>query len=135
MSLPDIHLTHAIVTYYRDGAYTTYPDGTTWAAQPHETPHYYEIANRCGYAGDILAYCREHEICHHLIGEALYADGLSPVLWALAHRQPVDDRDAALEEAAVMMFQRWVRADERPIIGGVDWDGLKARALALMGAA
>jgi hypothetical protein len=126
------HVGRAIVTFYPEGAFTTYPDGATFAAQPHATPHYQVIAHRCGYGDDLLAYCREHEVCRHLIGEALYADGRSPVLWNLAHRVPVDDREAALEEAAVMTLQRWLRADERPIIGGVDWDALKRRALALL---
>ena len=78
-----------------------------------------------------LAYCREHEVFHHVVGAVFYF-GPSPVLWRLAHGEPVDEKYAALEEATVMALQRWVRAGERPIIGGVDWDALKAQCLALL---
>lgn len=131
----------AVVTYYADGAYSTYPDGTSYAAQPHDTEHYDMIAARCGYSVPAwsddawkarMAYCREHEVLHHLVGAWFY-DGPSPVLWALAHGQDVSPAAAALEEAMVMTCQRWVRADERPIIGGVDWDRFKAEALAVLG--
>lgn len=142
-----IRIGPAVVTYTLEGALTTYDDGTTWGAQPHDTLHYDEIAGRCGYhpsswlaltvaggaarAAARLAYCREHEVVHHLVGEVFYG-GPSPVLWALAHGRDVEPQAAALEEAMVMLVQRWVRAGERPIIGGVNWDGLKARALALL---
>ena len=134
----------ATVTYTPDGALSTFADGTSFGAQPHDTPHYDQIAERCGYglglgwgddtrrADGRLRYCREHEVFHHLAGEVFYG-GASPVLWLLAHGREPDTAAAALEEAMVMTLQRWVRAGERPIIGGVDWDDLKARALALLG--
>jgi hypothetical protein len=33
---------------------------------------------------------------------------------------------------AAQTFQRWLRANERPILGGVDWDDLKRDALCMM---
>lgn len=143
-----ITLTHATVTYTPEGCYSTFTDGSSYGAHPHDTSDYDEIAKRCGYwtwgayrghppadkrAGARLDYCREHEVCHHLVGEAFYS-GPSPVLWALAHGSEVTPQEAALEEAMVMTLQRWIRAGERPIIGGVDWTGLKQRALEVLDA-
>jgi hypothetical protein len=124
----------ALVTYYQDGAYSTYPDGTSYAAQPHDTADYDVIGGRCGYGRGPdarMAYAREHEVLHHLVGHWFFF-GPSPVLWTLAHGLPISAQDAALEEAMVMTCQRWVRAGERPIIGGVDWDRFKREALALL---
>jgi hypothetical protein len=140
-----ITLPHATVTYTPEGCVSTFADGTSYGAHPHDTPHYDEIARRCGYLGAHrwghlhpwlsadarLAYCREHEVFHHSVGEHFYGR-VSPVLWALAHGRDVSPEEAALEEAMVMTLQRWVRAGERPIIGGVDWDGLKRQALGLL---
>jgi hypothetical protein len=125
----------ATITYTPDGALTTYWDEASYGAQPHDTPDYATIAERCGYGvgpAARLAYCREHEVCHHVVSE--WITGVeSKVLWPLAHGFDPDPADAVLEEALAMAFQRWLRAGERPIIGGVDWDGLKARTLALLG--
>ena len=129
-----IRLRWASVTYDPTGCWFEFMDGTGYGSNPHETPHYREIAARCGYGSDLLAYCREHEYIHHVIGEELYR-GPSPVLWQLAHGRPVDPGLAAVEEAAVMTLQRWVRAGERPIIGGVEWDRIKARCLSDLNAA
>ncbi|MFS0771052.1 hypothetical protein [Sphingomonas sp. 1P08PE] len=147
-----IRINDATVTYTADGAHTAYDDGSSYGAQPHATAHYDEIADRCGYlaratvatwpldpsddeeAAARLAYCREHEVFHHIVGGLFYG-GRSPILWALAHGSEVTPEQAALEEAMVMTVQRWVRAGERPIIGGVEWDAVRANALALFEAA
>lgn len=121
----------ATLTFYPEGAFTSYADGTSYAAQPHDTHHYAVIAHRCGYGDDILAYAREHEACHHIAAEWI-CGWTSKVLWPLAHGREPDPYDAISEEALTMTFQRWLRANERPIIGGVNWDGLKGRALALL---
>lgn len=133
----------AVVRWTPDGALTTYGDGSSYGAQPHDTPHYDEIAERCGYGlglpwGDAqrraqgrLRYCREHEVCHHVVAEWILGRE-SQVLWPLAHGYEPDQAEAIAEEALTMTFQRWLRAGERPIIAGVDWDGLKARALAAL---
>ncbi len=124
----------ATVAYSPDGAISTYADGASYGAQPHDTHHYHLVAHRCGYGDDVMAYAREHEVFHHLVGARFYG-GPSPVLWALAHGQDVTPEAAAVEEAMVMTCQRWVRANERPIIGGVDWDGFRGQALGLLDAA
>lgn len=137
-------LDYAEVILTDDGCYSQFADGSTWGSQPHDTPHYDEIAKRCGYlkAGQPdderravarMAYCREHEVCHHVVGAVFYK-GPSPVLWALAHGGDVTPEAAALEEAMVMTLQRWLRAGERPIIGGVDWDAIKLRLALLLDA-
>jgi hypothetical protein len=95
-------------------------------------PHYHVIAHRCGYGDDLLAYAREHELFHLLVEEWLF-DRPSRILWGLAHGRPLGAHDAAYEEMMAQAAQRFVRAAERPIIGGVGWDGLKARALDLLG--
>jgi len=126
-----IQLRFAAVTYTEDGCISWFGDGTFWGAQPHYTHHYHVIAHRLGYGDDVLAYCREHEVCHHLICEWLL-ERHSPILWGLAHGEEIDPNAAVFEEMGAQALQRWVRANERPIIGGVDWDSLKQRALELM---
>lgn len=128
-----IQIGTATLTFYPDGAFTTYSDGATYAAQPHDTHHYHVIAHRCGYGDDILRYAREHEACHHFVSEWI-GGYTSKVLWPLAHGAQPDRYEAISEEALTMTLQRWLRANERPIIAGVDWDALKARALALLDA-
>lgn len=126
-----VRLRSASVVYTPEGCVSRFLDGTSWGAQPHDTPHYHVIAHRCGYGADLLAYCREHEVCHHILAEWLHGRP-SGVLWALAHGREVSPGEAAAEELGVHALQRWVRAAERPIVGGVDWDELKAFALAVL---
>lgn len=144
-------LDYAEVVLTDDGCFSRFADGSAWGSQPHDTPHYDEIAERCGYlaletvttwpldptdeqrAAARLAYCREHEVCHHVVGAVFY-HAPSPVLWALAHGGDVTPEHAALEEAMVMTLQRWFRAGERPIIGDVDWDALRLRLALLLDA-
>jgi hypothetical protein len=138
-----IRIGTATLTYAPGGCVTAYDDGTSYGAHPHDTPDYDEITRRCGYweawpglgpllrAQARLRYCREHEASHHIVSEWIMGRS-SQVLWPLAHGYDPDPADAVQEEALTMTFQRWLRANERPIIGGVDWNGLKARALALL---
>lgn len=115
------------------GCVSTFDDGASWGAHPHPADHHYNvIAHRCGYGEDLMAYAVEHEVCHHLLADEL-GSGVSPVIWALAHGQAPDTNAAAIEEIAVHALQRWIRANERPIVGEVDWDAIKARARALLG--
>lgn len=100
-------------------------------ARPHKTPHYHVIAHRCGYGDDVSAYCVEHEFAHCFIEERLY-NRPSIVLWSLAHNVELEAKKALYEEVAAQTFQRWLRANERPILAGVDWDGLKRDALELL---
>lgn len=43
-------------------------------------------------------------------------------------------RESVEEEIAAQVLQRWLRANERPIVSGVDWDAMKRDALELLGA-
>jgi hypothetical protein len=124
----------ATLTKYDGGCFTQYEDGSSYGAHHHETPHYYVISHRLGYGDDLARYCFEHEACHHMAAEWIFGH-TSKVLWPLAHGRDPDPADAVMEEMAAMTLQRWLRANERPIIGSVDWSGIKTRALALLDAA
>jgi hypothetical protein len=110
------------------GCITTFPDETSIESFPHDIPHYYVIAHRCGYGDNLLWYCREHDFFHAFC-EEYFHDRPSPVLWSLAHGEEVI---STYEEIVVQTCQRWVRSNERPIIGGVDWDAFRARAVELL---
>lgn len=126
-----IELQHARISWTDDGAVSVFADGAEIGTLPHFTPHYHVIAHRCGYGDDVLAYAREHDFCHHFVAERLRG-AASAVLYPLAHGRDPEPGDALFEEIAVQAFQRWLRANERPILGGFDWDQLKADALQLL---
>lgn len=128
-----IQIGNATIEYTPQGCVTHYPDGTSYGAHPHVTHHYHVVSHRCGYGDDILRYAREHEACHHIVSEWI-AGRRSDVLWPLAHGYEPDPAEAVFEEAMTMTLQRWLRASERPIIGGVDWCDIKRRALEVLGA-
>ena len=113
------------------GTCTRFPDGTSCPSVAHDSAHYHVIAHRCGYGGDLAAYTFEHDFAHAFVEERLHCRP-SKVLWGLAHGVMLSGHDAAYEEIAAQTFQRWLRANERPIIGGVNWDALKHEALALL---
>lgn len=124
-----IHTRHAFVSFTDWGCTTLFTDGSTVPAQAHhDDPHYRVIAHRCGYQDDTLAYAREHEVAHLIVEEVLHGRP-SRVLWGLAHDAPLDAHDAAYEEAMAQTLQRFVRANEQPIIGGVDWGAMRSRFL------
>lgn len=111
------------------GCATDFPDGTNLESFPHEIPHYYVIAHRCGYGDDLLDYCREHDFFHAFC-EEYFHNRASPVLWGLAHQMDVED--STYEELLVQSCQRWVRGNERPIIGNIDWDDFKKQSIGLL---
>lgn len=115
------------------GVETVFPDGAINGAWPHDEPHYHAIAHRLGYEGDILQYCREHELAHNLVAE--HFNSHSPVLWALAHGETPCAMIAAAEESLAINLQRYARANEHPFVDRVDWTLLKARFLSLAGRA
>jgi hypothetical protein len=123
-----IYLDHARVIYNATGCLTIFNDGTRWGSYPHDTHHYHVVAHRTGYGDDILGYCREHEVAHLVIEQMLH-DRPSRVLWALAHGEEISPADSAYEEFAAMTLQRFIRARERPIVGGVPWDEIRDFAL------
>jgi hypothetical protein len=127
-----IHLRHAVIDLTDFGCISTFADGAVLPSQAHYTPHYYVVSHRTGCGDDVVAYAFRHDFVHHFLAERLL-DKPSPALWGAAHGNPVSPGEAAIEESAVMTFQKWLHANERPIIGpGVDWDALKAEALALL---
>jgi hypothetical protein len=89
---------------------------------------YAAVAHRLGYEYDLRRYCQEHDVAHLVIEEALHARP-SRVLWGLAHGDPLSPQEAAYEELAAQSLQRFCRANERPIIGSVDWDAMRNQFL------
>ena len=122
-----IELKYATVFFMDWGCRTCFDDGTSADAIPHHTNHYHVIAHRLGYGDNVLAYCQEHEFCHSFLEERLH-NRPSQVLWGVAHGNMLSGPAATYEELAAQTFQRWLRANERPISSGVDWDTLKAQA-------
>jgi hypothetical protein len=121
-----LQLRYCSIEWTEAGARTVFPDGAETTAWPHpEQPHYHVISHRCGYGDDVLAYAREHELAHALVGEEILREP-SHVLDSLAHGVTPDRGLAVVEEMAVATLLRWVRANERPIIADWDWDALKA---------
>jgi hypothetical protein len=125
-----IDLRFAVLEATREGAVTHFFDKTSYGALPHdEEPHYHYLAYRYGHDGDTLAYCRCHELCHHLVAEAFGSH--SPVIYALAHGEKPSPMIAAAEEALAMTLHRYAMTGEPPMIEGVPWADLKARFLKL----
>jgi len=128
-----IQIGTATLALTEQGCVSSYPDASSYGAYPHNTPHYHVIAHRCGYGDDLRRYCVEHEAAHHIVSEWIVGHP-SHVIWSLAHGDEPHQGVATLEEMAAQQFQRWLRANERPSIGGADWDDLKHRALVLLDA-
>jgi hypothetical protein len=126
-----IQLRFCQLEYTAAGAVTHWPDGSRWGALPHDEPHYHYLAYRYGHDGDTAAYCRDHELCHHLIGEAFGSHSL--VIWSLAHGEQPAPMVAAAEEALAHTLHRYAMTGEPPLIEGVDWDGLRDKFLTLKG--
>lgn len=120
-----IHLRFASLEFTPDGAVTHFHDGSSWGAHPHDEPHYHYLAYRYGHDGDTLAFCRTHELAHHLVCEGLGSHSL--VLWALAHGEKPTPMVSAAEEALAGVLHRYAMTGEPPLIEGIDWHSLKAR--------
>ena len=110
----------------------TFDDGAVCTAVPHDTPNYHVIAHRCGYGSDIAAYCFEHEVAHALVAEWFWGTP-SPVLRGVATKNLLSGKEAAFEELMAQTLQRYHRAHEWPIIGGVEWGDLRARFKEMVG--
>lgn len=123
-----IELKHCAIEFTEYGVVTKLQDGSECPAWPHwKDPHYTVISHRCGYRDDLLSYCREHEFVHSFLAEKLTGE-VSTVVWNSAHDLPFP-QDALYEEALVQTFQRWLRANEEPIMAGADWGQLKEESL------
>lgn len=120
----------AKVVFTETGCYTSYEDGTSYASHTHGTHHYHVISHRLGYEDDILRYCREHELLHHVAGYWIKSRH-SEVIWPLAHGEKPDLIVSMNEELLVQTLQRWIRCNERPFIADVDWGIIKRNYLDL----
>lgn len=127
-----IRCRYADVHPFAWGALVRFPDGAEVPAeaQPND-PHYRVASHRCGYQDDVVAYAVEHEVAHLIVCEFLF-DRPSPVLRGLATGNPLSAEEAALEEMGSQALQRFVRASERPLVGGVDWNAMRARFLEVL---
>jgi hypothetical protein len=131
-SVRQIHLRFAKIEETDFGCVTTLNSGLIVPAWPHpELPHYHIVSHRCGYGDDLKRYCFEHDFAHLFLCEKLL-ERQCPVLWGMAINKEVPAQEAAFEEMAAQAFQVWLRANERPFVGGIDWDLLKAEALAYL---
>lgn len=124
-----IRLEYCDIEWTELGARVVFPDGAETCAHPHpEEPHYHVIAHRCGYGDDLLAYCREHELAHAIVAQE-FRGWVSWALHAQAHGYTPTAFSSTYEEIVAQTLQRWARANERPIVGGVDWDAIKDKFL------
>lgn len=117
---------YGCVTYFEDGS-----EASAWPAW--DDPHYRVISHRLGYGDDLLSYCREHDFCHCVVEQSLH-DRPSRVIWALAHGTVLSGPESSYEEFAAQALQRFLRANEWPIVSGVDWEAIKWKALELLDA-
>jgi hypothetical protein len=129
-----VQLRYASIERTDFGCVTHFLDGAFVNSVPHDTHHYHVISHRCGYGDDILAYNFEHDFLHSFLCEFLF-DEPSKVLWGEAHGESLLGEHAAFEEISVQTFQRFLRANERPIVSDVDWDHLRREAMAMLEAA
>lgn len=112
------------------GCVTKFRDGAILNSIPHDTPHYYVIAHRCGYGDDILRYCQEHDLAHLVFTEHF---NHRTVLWDVAKGNKPDRIMAIFEELSAQSLQRYARCNEEPIVSDVDWSIVRDRFLFLAG--
>jgi hypothetical protein len=131
--LKTITLRYCVIEPTERGCITYFEDGTSAPAHAHpEMHHSHVISHRLGYGDDVERYTLEHEACHSIVAEWFF-DRPSDVLWAIAHGKMLSGHESVYEEMAAQVLQRWLRANERPIVSGVRWDDLKAYALEKLG--
>jgi hypothetical protein len=107
-----------------------FPDGSLTRAYPRDTPEYREIARNLGFGEDTARMNRTHDPAHCVLAEAR---GLPypPVLWAVAHGEPVTEAHYA-EETDVMALQLYSNGGPRPE-GDLDWDAMRDRLMEVAG--
>lgn len=126
-----LRLRYCTIEFHPWGARTLFKGGASIDARPHDTHHYHVIAHRCGYGDDTLRYCQEHEVCHSLVAEWFYNQPSRVLLNLALGFTP--RLDAPFEEVMTQTLQRFLRANERPIVGDVNWDGLRDYARSILG--
>lgn len=119
-----LQLRYVSVLAVPTGLVSRFEDGTSWGAETHDVGHYHYLAWAYGHQGDLVAYCRAHELCHHLIAEAF--GQASPVIWALAHGERPGPMVAAAEEALAHVLHRLAFTGAPALIEGLCWDDLAA---------
>lgn len=100
------------VRIFEDDRYleTIMRDETKVPAAPQDDEAYRQTARDLGYGDDVWRMCKEHEIAHTELMQAL---GLqySPTLWAVAHGHKAgilgNPGEMAAEEQLVLAYQRW----------------------------
>jgi hypothetical protein len=124
----------------RSACTTIFPDGASVPARPRATRAYRARATHLGYAADAAgnaACSREHELLHTWLAERC-GRGVSPTLWAVAHRQRLDRDSAGFEEDVVLAFQRFLNTSRKGralrllVWLGHDLAALRQEALALL---
>jgi len=126
-----IKLKYCEMEFNPTGCTTFWEDGSFLNSIPHYNDHHYHvISHRCGYGDDVLSYCQEHDLSHNIVAES-FLSSRSPVLWGVANKRVLEVFSVASEEILSQVLQRFVRAGERPIVGGQDWDALRWRFLEL----
>lgn len=125
-----LKLRYCSIEWNEAGSRVLFPGSGETCAFPHpEVPHYHVIAHRCGYADDLLAYCREHDLAHAVVAEEFMKEPSYVLRCSALEQQPQDRARVIYEECMVQMLQRWVRANERPIIEGWSWSVLRVMFL------
>lgn len=112
------------------GVVVTFDTGEECVGVPHDTHHYHVVSHRLGYGGDVMRYCREHELAHVVLAQELHQGPPLALLDTARYGAAVDQGLAVMEECTAQALQRWVRASELPIIGDCDWVDLRDKFLA-----
>lgn len=106
------YMNGVVVRVYDDERYleTRFPDGTKVPAMPQNTESYRAKAQELGYGEDVWRMCKEHEMAHTELMQALGLE-YSPTLWAVAHGHkrgiPGNQGEMGAEEDLVLAYQRW----------------------------
>jgi hypothetical protein len=125
-----MRMKYCTIEWTEDGAATTFNGNVRCPSFPHpEQPHYHVIAHRCGCGDDVRQYCRDHELAHVLLSEVFQHCAPASLLETAVYGKAQDWGTNMLEECTAHVLQRWVRCNERPIIGRCDWDSIKRKFL------
>jgi hypothetical protein len=124
-----MRMKYCSIEWTQDGAATTFDGDIRCPSTPHDTHHYHVIAHRCGCGDDVRQYCRDHELAHVILSEWFQQCAPASLLETSVHGNALDWGTNMMEECTAHVLQRWVRCNERPIIGRCDWDAMKAQFL------